>query len=452
MANTATLPKKRKLDAFHQHHKVCEDLGFKRDPSSKHFIRRYSTGIDFQAGCQNQTYVLVPNRFSADGKSLPGFQVSARCRTQHSRLFNSTSANGFGKSNPLHIAKDTGLPLAGSVEHNFEGVCSDKVDETIKLFRKVLSDLKRKNMGKNTSFRPHIKAAIFLQKQGKWLNVEKRLGHVPGVGVYEEFQYRAELRVIGLHCQLERGIDYVKINGEILATSIVDSGRYLNKTDTVKSLDFLIYHGAGGNPTIQKTKPKDQRLVGGNLALYNSMRKKSPTEKPNPKSGDKQSMRSSGCDCTDGCSDSEDCSCKLKNGGIIPYNYTGCLVNPRSLIIECRPSCKCYDSCLNRVSQRLRLRHSQHEQGPIFELEMFRCRLGFLGVRSRCFIPKGSFVCKYEEGIGRLINRSTSPNLFAQKVLYDHEDDSRPQVMLFTVKDIPDVKELTIGEVSKEQL
>ncbi|XVE53419.1 hypothetical protein DITRI_Ditri03aG0001300 [Diplodiscus trichospermus] len=473
MASNVALSKKRKLNVFHQHHKVYENLSFKPDPIWKPFVRKYSAGRDFRAGC-----VLIPNSNLANGKSIPEFK--------HSRLVKTTSANGIGKSNLLDIAK------GWSVEHR--RFCSDKVDETTKLFRKVLSDLKQENNGgKNSSFNLHTKAAIIHQKQGKWLNAEKRLGAVPGVEVYKEFQYRAEMRVIGLHCQLERGIDYVNINGEILATSIVDSGRYFNKTDTVNSLDFLLYYGAGGNPSIHKAKPKDQRLVGGNLALYNSMRKKCPvrvirkinefprksshsskfvyeglylvdsfrlvrekygklvfkfrlrrqTEKQNPKFGNQPFMRSSGCDCTDGCSDSEDCSCKTKNGGTIPYNYKECLVNPRSLIIECCPSCKCYESCLNRVSQRLR--HLQQVRGsPLFELERYRSRLGFLGVRSRCFIPEGSFVCEYEEGIGRLINRSTSPNLFAQNVLYDNKEKGRLHVMLFALEDIPKMKELTI--------
>ncbi|XVE99005.1 hypothetical protein REPUB_Repub03eG0159000 [Reevesia pubescens] len=481
MANTAALAKKRKLDASRRHH--------------DHKVSKYSGGRDFQAGCENQTRVLVPmNSYSANGKSLPDFKVSAPCRTQHSRLFNTASPIGIGKFNPLDVAKDA----TGSVKHKLESVSSDKVDETIKLFQKVLSDLRRKKKG-NTEIdgqkigtwgcKLHSEAANILRKQGKWVNAEKRLGTVPGVGVHNEFQYRAELTVIGLHCQLQKGIDFMEIDGEKLATSIVDSRRYFDKTETVKSSDFLIYYGAGGNPSVQKTEPKDQRLVGGNWALYNSMMKKSPVrvirkiyEFPGRSSksskfvyeglylvdsckkvrsekhdklvykfvltkqcGDHQSQKTSGCDCTDGCSESGDCSCKIKNGGIIPYNNKGCLANPRPLIIECGPSCKCSESCSNRVSQRLS-KLQQERGGPIFELEKFRSGLGVLGVRARCFIPKGSFVCEYEEGIGKLLNISTSPNIFAQKVLYDDEDESRPHVMLFAMEDIPYMKRLTIRE------
>lgn len=280
MAITAALAKKLKLNAFHRRrpHKVCkENSVFKRHPNSKLFRT---------------------NSYSANGKSI--------CRRiQHSRLFNTTSTNGIGNSNPnpLYIAKDP-VPLSVSVERmlgvrtkshsagldpkqtilyqceildskNFQHE-SDKVEETIKLFRKVLFDLKRKNIGNNNRTSDYTEAAGLLRKQRKWLNLEKRLGTIPGIRVYKEFQYRAELRIIGLHCQFIGGIDYVEINGEILATSIVDSGRYFSKTEgSVESLEFLYYYGAGGNPSVQKTQPKDQRLVRGNLALYNSMRRKS---------------------------------------------------------------------------------------------------------------------------------------------------------------------------------
>ncbi|GMP95648.1 hypothetical protein CsSME_00044612 [Camellia sinensis var. sinensis] len=58
-----------------------------------------------------------------------------------------------------------------------------------------------------------------------------------------------------------------------------------------------------------------------------------------------------GCDCIGGCLDSQKCSCVLKNGGEIPYNYNGAIVESKTLVYECGPSCKCPPSCYNRVSQ-----------------------------------------------------------------------------------------------------
>ncbi|KAI7981542.1 Histone-lysine N-methyltransferase, H3 lysine-9 specific SUVH5 [Camellia lanceoleosa] len=45
--------------------------------------------------------------------------------------------------------------------------------------------------------------------------------------------------------------------------------------------------------------------------------------------------------------------------------------------------------------------------------------------------------------VGRFINHSCSPNLYAQNVLYDHKDKSKPHIMLFAAENIPPLKELT---------
>lgn len=63
------------------------------------------------------------------------------------------------------------------------------------------------------------------------------------------------------------------------------------------------------------------------------------------------SMINDGCDCIDGCLDFEDCPCIVKNGGST-YDYEERLFEAKPFIVECGPSCKCFTSCLNRVSQR----------------------------------------------------------------------------------------------------
>ncbi|KAF9614685.1 hypothetical protein IFM89_019813 [Coptis chinensis] len=69
-----------------------------------------------------------------------------------------------------------------------------------------------------------------------------------------------------------------------------------------------------------------------------------------------------GCRCTDGCSDSVKCLCVARNGGEIPFNHDGAIVEAKPLIYECGPSCKCPPSCYNRVSQH----------GIKFQLEIFK--------------------------------------------------------------------------------
>ncbi|KAH9607108.1 hypothetical protein KSS87_005037 [Heliosperma pusillum] len=202
-----------------------------------------------------------------------------------------------------------------------------------------------------------------------------------------------------------------------------------------------------------------------------------------------------GCSCKDGCLDSDRCSCAAKNGGDIPYNLSGAIVEAKPLVYECGPSCKCPPSCPNRVSQH----------GIKLPLEIFKTDRRGWGVRSLSAIPSGSFICEYigellddkeaeqragsdeylfdisqnyndsslSDGvlalmpdtppivsdivenvgftidaakygnIGRFINHSCSPNLYAQNVLYDYEDRRIPHIMMFAAENIPPLQELT---------
>ncbi|CAM0951068.1 unnamed protein product [Alopecurus aequalis] len=205
-----------------------------------------------------------------------------------------------------------------------------------------------------------------------------------------------------------------------------------------------------------------------------------------------------GCDCTNGCSDSSECACAVKNEGEIPFNLNSAIVYTKPVIYECGPSCRCPPTCHNRVSQH----------GPKIRLEIFKTGKTGWGVRSPSFIFSGSFICEYvgevlqeteaerrendeylfdigrdsdddEEGsqsstseimeedvgytidaakcgnVGRFINHSCSPNLHAQDVLWDHDDRRVPHVMLFAEKNIRPLQELTydynynIGQVRK---
>ncbi|XP_004300536.1 PREDICTED: histone-lysine N-methyltransferase, H3 lysine-9 specific SUVH6 [Fragaria vesca subsp. vesca] len=475
-------------------------------------------------------------------------------------------------------------------------VTRNKVRETLRLFqavsRKLLQEDEAKSKEGGTSRKRYdLQAAKILKEKGKYVNVGKQiLGAVPGVEVGDEFHYRVELLMIGLHRQIQGGIDYVKHGGKILATSIVASGGYADALDDSNS---LIYTGQGGNMINTEKEPEDQKLERGNLALKNSLDEKNPVrvirgsessdgksrtyvydglylvEKcwqhlgPHNKlvykfhldriagqpelawkelkkskkfqvregicvddiSGGKESIPICavntiddekppsfeyitsmiypywcrplpllGCSCTAACSDSEKCSCAVKNRGEIPYNFNGAIVEAKPLVYECGPTCKCPPSCHNRVSQH----------GIKFQLEIFKTKSRGWGVRSLNSIPSGKFICEYigelleekeaearagndeylfdignnyndnlwdglsslmpdahsssyevvEEGcftidaaskgnLGRFINHSCSPNLYAQNVLYDHEDNRIPHIMFFAAENIPPLQELT---------
>ncbi|TYI70152.1 hypothetical protein E1A91_D08G201900v1 [Gossypium mustelinum] len=201
-----------------------------------------------------------------------------------------------------------------------------------------------------------------------------------------------------------------------------------------------------------------------------------------------------GCGCTKGCSELGKCSCVMKNEGEIPYNHNGAIVEAKPLVYECGPNCNCPPSCYNRVSQH----------GIKIQLEIFKTESRGWGVRSLNSISSGTFICEYagelledreaeerkgndeylfdignnidsslwdglsnllpdahssscqvvhESGftidaarcgnIGRFINHSCSPNLYAQNVLYDHEDTRIPHIMFFAAENIPPLQELT---------
>ncbi|XP_010246093.1 PREDICTED: uncharacterized protein LOC104589448 isoform X2 [Nelumbo nucifera] len=480
----------------------------------------------------------------------------------------------------------------------------NKVRETLRLFqvicRKLLQEEEAKSRDQgNPSKRIDLIASAILKDKNKWVNTEKILGPVPGVEVGDEFHFRVELAIIGLHRPFQGGIDYMKQGKKIIATSIVAlaSGDY---ADDMDSSDVLVYTGSGGKPASADKKAEDQKLERGNLSLKNSMdagtfvrvirgykeMKASDTKgklvstyiydglykvekfwqergrygssvfkyqlRRNPGqpelalkevkkskklkvreglcvddiSGGKEKMRicavntiddekppqftyttniiyaewynqlpPRGCDCTDGCSDSEKCFCAVKNGGEIPFNYNGAIVEAKPLVYECGPSCKCPPSCHNRVSQH----------GIKFQLEIFKTKTKGWGVRSLTSIPSGSFICEYTGelledkeaeqrtnndeylfdighnyndhtlwdglstlvpdlqtsssevvedvgftidaalygNIGRFVNHSCSPNCYAQNVLYDHDDKRMPHIMLFAAENIPPLQELT---------
>ncbi|CAA2997891.1 histone-lysine N-methyltransferase, H3 lysine-9 specific SUVH6-like [Olea europaea subsp. europaea] len=499
---------------------------------------------------------------------------------------------------------DVSLPPFGPKSSSHTDI-RNRVRETLRLFHSICRKLlqgeeaksipeeERKSKQPEKSKRIDLRAAQIIKDRKMEVNTEKQiLGEVPGVEVGDEFQYRVELAIVGIHRLYQAGIDSMKLNDVLVATSIVSSGVYFDDTEDA---DVLMYSGEGGNVVGKNKQPEDQKLLKGNLALWNCIAAKTPvrvirgwktkpsdsldsrsklvttyvydglytvtecreetgphgkmvflfelrrnpgqpelawkelkksnkhtvrpgicvndisegkeplsicavntvdSEKPPPFNyvpkmmypAWHQSVAPEGCDCSGRCSDSRKCRCVVKNGGEIPYNRNGAIVEAKALVYECGPSCKCPPSCYNRVSQR----------GIKFRLEIFKTESRGWGVRSLNSIPSGSFICEYagelledkeaeqkigndeylfdighnymdsslrpeepgnslevlQEGcytidaaqhgnIGRFINHSCSPNLYAQNVIYDHDDKRMPHVMFFAAENIPPLQELT---------
>ncbi|WJX93400.1 Histone-lysine N-methyltransferase member suvh2 [Trifolium repens] len=123
--------------------------------------------------------------------------------------------------------------------------------------------------------RGDMRAAALMRKRELWLYRDKRIvGPIPGVYVGDVFLFRMELCVVGLHMQIQAGIDYLPksrcSNGEPIATSVIVSGGYEDDME-LDDGDVIIYTGHGGQEKNSSRQICDQKLVGGNLALERSM-------------------------------------------------------------------------------------------------------------------------------------------------------------------------------------
>ncbi|KAK6929698.1 SRA-YDG [Dillenia turbinata] len=143
--------------------------------------------------------------------------------------------------------------------------------DSLRIFSVV--DEEKKNAGLPVKrARGDLRAAAAMRGRGLWLNRDKRIvGTIPGVYIGDLFFFRMELCVVGLHGQVQAGIDYVPAsqssNGEPIATSVIVSGGYEDDEDTG---DVIIYTGHGGQDKFGK-QSAHQNLEGGNLALERSM-------------------------------------------------------------------------------------------------------------------------------------------------------------------------------------
>ncbi|MFS7958890.1 putative PUA-like superfamily, SRA-YDG superfamily protein [Helianthus anomalus] len=150
----------------------------------------------------------------------------------------------------------------------------EKIKEAMRVYDKVYTKLlQAKSLNskgvKISHWRVSIEAVKLAKQTLKWMEPEKSLGRICGVRIGDKFKHRAQLKMIGLHCQPLSGIDYANINGKNLAISIVDSHRYSNES---ASSDKMIYCGHGGLGFSGRKLPReDQKLKCGNMAMKNSM-------------------------------------------------------------------------------------------------------------------------------------------------------------------------------------
>ncbi|KAK7314426.1 hypothetical protein VNO77_32949 [Canavalia gladiata] len=212
------------------------------------------------------------------------------------------------------------------------------------------------------------------------------------------------------------------------------------------------------------------------------------------------------CQCKGSCQNMKTCDCAILNE--VDFPYVRCngdrLIEARSIVYECGPSCGCKPNCGNKISQK----------GIKYQLEVYRTPKKGWGVRTWDFIPSGAPVCEYigvvkkndelldakendyifdidcwqtingidgrekrlcdvslppnaivknkdDEttqdvaeaefsidassfgNIARFINHSCDPNLFVQCILNSHHNFGLARLVLFAGDDIPPYQELT---------
>ncbi|KAL4316469.1 hypothetical protein AHAS_Ahas15G0288200 [Arachis hypogaea] len=111
-------------------------------------------------------------------------------------------------------------------------------------------------MARQMRQRGDIRAVQMMRMKDLWLNRDKRIvGAIFGVYVGDVFLFRMELCVLGLHGQIQAGIDYLAAsmspNNEPTATSVIVSGGY---EDDMDEGDVIIYTGQGGQAMNYKKK------------------------------------------------------------------------------------------------------------------------------------------------------------------------------------------------------
>uniref|UniRef100_A0A0D9Z6I2 SET domain-containing protein n=1 Tax=Oryza glumipatula TaxID=40148 RepID=A0A0D9Z6I2_9ORYZ len=342
------------------------------------------------------------------------------------------------------------------------------------LHRRIMQLIDVKMASKQLVFQ----ALNLMRKAGYHVNKDKRVGEVPGVKIGDIFYSRIEMLLVGLHSNINGGIEFMSgafVNKEDkIATCIVSSGMYENGDDDPYTLVYngqgKVHHKLEREKYRQTTKSRSNlkfKLVrelgqpngivvwkntqkwrenpscrdhvimpdmsnGAEIARVCVVNNIDSEDAPNnftysTKLDNGNHMVSANkmcvCKCTSSCLGEDNCSCLKTNGSYLPYNSSGILVCRKTMIYECNDSCACTINCSNRVVQR----------GSYLHFEVFKTMDRGWGLRSWDPIPavidKDSLVEEDE--------------YIFEPVMYDHGDEGYPHIAFFAIKNIPPMTELT---------
>ncbi|CAM6105643.1 unnamed protein product [Calypogeia fissa] len=178
-----------------------------------------------------------------------------------------------------------GIITESDINHvNAQLTCEVDPRMRVKFLLKQFEEFRRRYVRDTDERRPDLKALEALSKFRYLVNGQDKsiYGHVPGVEVWDRYNYLAEANLISLHRMIRGGIDVISkrestykdsaANPVSVAVSVVISptGSYANTE--FNDSEFIWYVGQGG--TKDKSNSQDQKLVRGNLALKNSYKQR----------------------------------------------------------------------------------------------------------------------------------------------------------------------------------
>ncbi|KAL2642100.1 hypothetical protein R1flu_009687 [Riccia fluitans] len=175
------------------------------------------------------------------------------------------------------------------------------VVETLKIFAALEKHFQyeAKDSRRTSGKQPAIMRAAGVMNENNLSLPGDIIGEIEGIEVGRRFSSRGEVSVIGLHRELQKGINVVVMKDSAhdlqttIGTSIVFGlgDKYPDNKIGLGENDVSIYSGEGGRPSKKKRdrnkdrnakgldeSPRytDQKLTGGNLALVNSFKLKIP--------------------------------------------------------------------------------------------------------------------------------------------------------------------------------
>ncbi|XP_066331437.1 uncharacterized protein [Miscanthus floridulus] len=197
-----------------------------------------------------------------------------------------TSRNSFGPKKKGNVKQKSMLPsnveddILKALAAHEEKYGAQNVDarSKVKMMRRRFEFIRRAIIRavKQQSLklpRIDLAAADLIKKTSGFTQHGPVVGNVLGIEVGDEFLYRVELNIVGLHRPYQGGIDTTRDKYNVLiAISVVASGGY---PDQLSRSGELVYTGSGGKISGKKGMG-DQKLEKGNLALKNCIRTKTP--------------------------------------------------------------------------------------------------------------------------------------------------------------------------------